>query len=224
MKPLDRYKAMIANAFQAHETSHTVDVDLVLAEARKTALMPSADGTVPSGAAAQQAIDAATAAAIASLTAVGETREAGLLALAVRNNKGQIVPTPWFVQEAKRVQVHLGSCCNNSTPFHTGDPVALTNDDGLPIYVCWFSAPRPFHRLQAFQASVQRAAANQSVSSSSSPFATEVDAVLSSRTSAAIDLVHQAQAQHVQFAKQAGVSPSSFLPLVASQVCVDTTL
>ena len=35
---------------------------------------------------------------------------------------------------------------------------------------------------------------------------------------------HQAQAQHVQFAKQAGVSPSSFLPLVASQVCVDTTL
>jgi hypothetical protein len=109
MKPLDRYKAMIANAFQAHETSQTVDVDLVLAEARQVALKPAADGTVPSGAAARQALDTAVAAALASLTAVGETREAGLLALAVRNSKGQIVPTPWFVQEAKRVLVRMAT-------------------------------------------------------------------------------------------------------------------
>ena len=46
----------------------------------------------------------AVSAALSRLSAVGAARESTLLKLAVRDAKGQIVPTPWFIAESRRVQ------------------------------------------------------------------------------------------------------------------------
>ena len=51
-----------------------------------------------------QFIDQAIASAVKRLEAIGGARESGLLKLAVRDAKGQIVPTPWFLAESRRVQ------------------------------------------------------------------------------------------------------------------------
>jgi hypothetical protein len=49
-------------------------------------------------------VQTAVSAALSRLGAVGATRESTLLKLAVRDAKGQIVPTPWFIAESRRVQ------------------------------------------------------------------------------------------------------------------------
>jgi hypothetical protein len=52
----------------------------------------------------QQVIQKAISAAVQRLDAVAVSRESGLLKLAVRDAKGQIVPTPWFLAESRRLQ------------------------------------------------------------------------------------------------------------------------
>jgi ribosomal protein S6 len=137
MRPLDRYRAMIADALGASQQLDSFNVEHVLTEARQQATQLAAQSPNMS----QEAIDGMIAngvvAAVKRLQAVAEQREAGLLRLAVRDAKGQIVATPWFLDEARRVsrfkkqvsraaqQSGLAALNSSSSAQTTGDEVKL---------------------------------------------------------------------------------------------------
>ena len=75
--------------------------------------------------------------AVERLGAIGGARESGLLKLAVRDAKGQIVPTPWFLAESRRVQRFKQKVASLRTALSGGAETSAAVDSGsdkqLPV-------------------------------------------------------------------------------------------
>ena len=127
----------------------------------------------------------AVSAALSRLGAVGATRESTLLKLAVRDAKGQIVPTPWFIAESRRVQAFKRRVVDAQRLHGTFGAVASASDADIATELASLQDLRKQAAALSVSAAWQQAsaAASSAASLTAAEWSTEIGRVAVASTS-----------------------------------------